>query len=112
AAASGVSLFRLCRLLGDIHLGDGLGLPNKTVPVLVNILGRSALVGDGVGDLGRLDHIDRVPRAPAFTERAADAAIQVNVAERLQARHVFAGDLVDAVHRADLDASLAAGAVI
>src|SRR5207249_8012319 len=73
---------------------------------------RPALVGDGGGDLRRLDHVDRVPRAPALAQRTADAPVQVDVTERLERRHVLAGHLVDAIDRADLDAGLATGAVV
>src|SRR5262249_46691641 len=77
-----------------------------------DVLRRPALVGDGLGDLRRLDHVNRVPRAPALAQRTTDAPVQVDVAERLERWHVLAGHLVDAIHRADLDAGFAAGAVV
>src|SRR5262249_41147040 len=60
----------------------------------------------------RIHHVDGVPRTPALAQRTADATLQVNVHERLQARLVLAGHLVNAVHRTDLNARFAARAVV
>src|SRR4051794_4979875 len=57
-------------------------------------------------------HIDGVPGAPALAQRAADAALEVDVHERLQHRLVVARHLVDTIDRADFNARLAAGAVV
>ena len=64
------------------------------------------------GDVGGIDHVDGVPRAPAFAQGAADAAFQVDVHERLDGRLVLARHLVDAIDRTDFDAGFAAGAVV
>src|SRR5439155_1502860 len=52
------------------------------------------------------------PRTPALAQLAADAAFQVDVDEALQHRLILARDLVNAIDRTDLDAGLAAGAVV
>ena len=90
------------------HLGDG----DEAFLVLGDVVRRAALDGDVLGDGRRIDHVDGVPRAPAFAQRAADAAFQVDVDEGLQRRLVLAGHLVDAIDGTDLDAGLAAGAVV
>ena len=99
-------------LLLDGQFRQGVGGFDEPVPVPLDILRRAAFIGDGVGDLRRRQHVDRVPRAPALAQRTADAAIEIDVAERLHARHVLAGHLVDAIDRADFDARLAAGAIV
>src|SRR5438094_5092444 len=88
----------LSRLLRHIQLSNGLGLGHQPIPVLLYVLRRSAFGGDGMGDLRRLDHVDRIPGAPPLAERTADAPVQVDVTERLQRRLVLARQLVDAVY--------------
>jgi hypothetical protein len=63
-------------------------------------------------DLERRNHIDGVPRAPLGAEVAADAALEVDIAKRLQTGMVFAWDFVNAVHRTDFDAGFTTRAAI
>src|SRR5262245_26352421 len=91
---------------------ERLGHRHEALAVLSDVIGRAALVGDVAGNSRRIDHLDGVPGAPALAQGAADAALQVNVAERLQAGLVVAGYFVDAIDWADLDTGLAAGAVV
>src|SRR5262249_25671262 len=88
--------------------GDG----DEALAVLGDVLRRAALVGDMLCDVDGVHHVDGVPRAPALAQRAADAALEVDVHEPLDRGLVLAGHLVDAVDGPDLDAGLAPGAVI
>src|SRR5687767_10648580 len=55
-------------------------------------------------------HEDGLPGAVARAELAADAALQVDLHELHEVAVLGAGDDLDAVHRAERDAGLAAGA--
>src|ERR1043166_4774682 len=49
-----------------------------------HVIRRPPFDGNGVCDLRRLDHLDRVPWTPALAQIAADTAIEVDVHETLQ----------------------------
>src|SRR5262249_3920493 len=83
-------LLGLLRLLFGGDLGKALGYRDQSIPVLLDVIRRAALVGDVFGHFRRRYHVDRVPGAPALAELAADAAFQIDIAEGLQARHVLA----------------------
>ena len=73
---------------------------------------RPTLERDVIGHVDRIDHVDRVPWADLCAVLAADASIEIDVAKSLERCVLLAGDLVDAVDRADLKAGLAPGATI
>src|SRR5262245_20599282 len=80
--------------------------------MLLDIGRWAALDGDVVGNLRGRNHVNGVPGAPALTQRAADAALQVNIAEAAKAGHIHPGNLVDAIDGADFDTCVAAGAIV
>ena len=43
------------------QLGHALGGPDEPVPVVQHVVGRAAFGGDGLCDLDRGDHFDRIP---------------------------------------------------
>src|SRR5258708_1357036 len=90
------------------HLSDG----DDALAGLGDVVGRATLFGDVLGDGHGIDHVDGVPRAPALAQGAADAALEVDIDERLQTGLVLARHLVDAIDGADLDTGLAPGAVV
>src|SRR6266446_1149587 len=101
-------LFRLFGGQGGQRLSDA----DQSVAVFGNIVRRAAFVSDMLGNIGSGDHIDRVPGAPALAQNATDATLQIDVAESLQARLVFAGHLIDAIDATDFNTGFAAGAAI
>src|SRR5207244_3030663 len=59
-----------------------------------------------------VDHVNGVPRAPALAQRATNAALQIDVAERLQSGLILPRNLVDAIDRAYFNTCLAPSAIV
>src|SRR5207248_7591779 len=68
--------------------------------------------GDMLRDRRRRHHVDRVPGAPALTERAANAALQVDIDKALQGWLIHPRQLVDTIDRADFDTGFTACAIV
>ena len=98
--------------LGDEFLGVSLGDFDQIVPMATDVTGRSAFDGDGMGRERGVDHVDRVPRADLGAVLATDASIKIDVAPGLQARMLLAGNFIDAIDRADLNAGLTSGTTV
>src|SRR5262249_24562143 len=99
-------------LLGQKPFRIALSCVDQLVPVLLDVLRRTALERYVVRCVEGVNHIDRVPRADLGTMLAADAPIQVVVTPGLQRRVFLALDLVDTIDRANFKARLAARATI
>src|SRR5262249_8750829 len=104
-------LLRGLLLLGG-NFRQGLSDARQAVPVLFHVIRRPALVRHASGDLGRGYHVDRIPRTAALTQRAADAAFQVDVTKVLQGGLIDTRHLVNAIDGADLDTSVTTGAIV
>src|SRR5208337_1205603 len=65
-----------------------------------------------IGHVDRVHHVDGIPRANLGAMFAANATVEVNVAEGLQTWIFSRAHLVNAVHRANFDTGLAAGATV
>src|SRR6185503_7490325 len=91
-------------------LDTGLcGLVHRLRIVLVDE-GAHRLLGSQDDPLLVAPHVDGLPRAVAGAELAADAALEVHLHQLHEIGVLGAGDDLDAVHRAEGDAGLAAGA--
>ncbi len=118
----------MCTLLclaGGFQLGQMLSGADQAVPILSDVFGRAADLGDDLGHLFGRYHLDCVPRANeqlvgiGFFLRdvdahfAAHAAFQVNFAPGLRAFDAAVERFhLNAIDRTDLQTRLAAGAII
>ncbi len=103
-----------------------LSRADEPVPILLNVLRRAADLGDDHRDVFGGNHLDGIPRANKQLVRvrllagdvdadfATDAALKVDLAPLLRALDNAAIDRLqlDAIHRADFQAGLAAGAIV
>src|SRR5262245_40118478 len=109
---------------GSSEFGHPLCGDDETIPVLEHVVGGAALGSHHLRYLDCGDHFDRVPGTDRQLVRiallgwdvdahfAADTALDVDLAPRLQDGKSLARHLVDAVHRTNLQARLAPGAVV
>src|SRR5208337_3238590 len=99
-------------LLGQQAFGIALGGIDQVVPLLLDILRRAALDRHMIGHIDRVHHVDGIPRANLGAVLAANATVEVDVAEGLQTWIFTRAHLVDAVHRANFHTGLTAGATV
>src|SRR5688572_11872128 len=103
-----------------------LGAADQAVPMLLNVFGWAADLSHDHGDVLRRHHLDRVPGAHRKLVRvgfllrdvhahlAAHATFEIDFTPLLRALHDAAVDRLelDAIHRADFETRLAAGAIV
>ncbi len=115
----------MSQLAAGSQFGHGLSRAYESIPVLLNVLGRSANHGDDLSYVFGRHHFDCVPGTDGQlvrirlllwnvdTHLTTDASLEVDFAPSLDAFHAVAPFVqYDAVDRTDFQARFAAGAVV